>query len=66
MKISIEEAAQAIFSTINTNMADEISRISTRKGYDIRDFSLIACGGGGAMCGAFWADLLKLQKCHCT
>jgi N-methylhydantoinase A/oxoprolinase/acetone carboxylase beta subunit/N-methylhydantoinase B/oxoprolinase/acetone carboxylase alpha subunit len=62
MKMSIEEAAQSVFSTVNTNMADEISRISTRKGYDVRDFSLIACGGGGAMCGAFWGDLLGCKN----
>jgi N-methylhydantoinase A len=43
-------------------MADEITRISTRKGYDIRDFSLVACGGGGAMCGAFWAELLNCKN----
>jgi N-methylhydantoinase A len=33
LKISIEEAAQNIFSTVNSNMSDEISRISTGKGY---------------------------------
>ena len=62
MKISIDKAAQAIFNTVNSNMADEITRISTRMGYDIRDFSLIACGGGGAMCGAFWAELLNCKN----
>jgi N-methylhydantoinase A len=43
-------------------MADEISRVSTRMGYDIRDFSLVACGGGGPMCGAFWAELLSCKN----
>ena len=62
MKTSVEEAARCIFETINNNMADEISRISTRKGYDIRDFSLVACGGGGAMCGAFWAEILSCKN----
>jgi N-methylhydantoinase A len=62
LNTSIEEAAQAIFFTINTNMADEISRITTRKGYDIRDFSLVACGGGGPMCGAFWAEILNCKN----
>ncbi len=62
MHVSIEEAAQAIFTTVNCSMADEIARISTRMGHDVRDFSLLACGGGGAMCGAFWADQLGIQK----
>jgi N-methylhydantoinase A len=43
-------------------MADEITRITTKMGYDIRDFSLLACGGGGAMCGAFWADILNCKN----
>jgi N-methylhydantoinase A len=62
MGLSIEKAAQAIFTTINATMADEITRITTKMGYDIRDFSLLACGGGGAMCGAFWLDILKCKK----
>lgn len=62
MGLSIEKAAQAIFTTINATMADEITRITTRMGYDIRDFSLVACGGGGAMCGAFWADILNCKS----
>jgi N-methylhydantoinase A len=62
MHVSIEDAAQAIFTTVNCSMADEIARISTRMGYDVRDFSLLACGGGGAMCGAFWAEQLGIQK----
>jgi len=62
MEISIEEAAHAIFTTVNAGMADEITRITTRMGYDIRDFSLVACGGGGAMCGAFWADAVNCKN----
>jgi len=62
LNTSIENAAQAIFTTINSNMADEITRISTKMGYDIRDFSLVTCGGGGGMCGAFWADLLNCKN----
>ena len=62
LKISVENAAQIMFQTVNTNMADDITEISTRKGYDIRDFSLVACGGGGALFGAFIADLLGIKK----
>lgn len=62
MGVTIEQAAQAIFSTVNTNMSNGISHITTRKGYDVRNFSLMACGGGGAMCGVFWADLLGCKK----
>jgi N-methylhydantoinase A len=62
LMVSTEEAAKAIFTTVNSNMADDITEISTRKGYDVRDFSLLACGGGGALCGAFIADHLEIRK----
>jgi N-methylhydantoinase A len=62
LKLSIEKASHAMFQTVNSNMADDITEISTRKGYDVRDFSLVACGGGGALFGAFIADLLGIKK----
>ena len=62
LKMSVEEAAQAIFNTVNSNMADAISEISTYQGHDVRDFSLLAIGGGGPMCGAFVGDLLGMKK----
>jgi N-methylhydantoinase A len=62
MNMTIEKAAQAILTTVNSEMADAITQISTRKGYDLRDFSLLAVGGGGPLCGAFLAELLGIQK----
>ena len=59
---TIEQAAQAMFDTVNSNMADAISEISTRKGYDVRDFNLLAIGGGGPLCGGFVADVLGMKK----
>lgn len=61
-KMSLEDAAQAMFITVNSNMADCIAEISTRKGYDVRDFSLLAAGGGGPLCGVFIADILGMRK----
>lgn len=61
--VSIEEAAQMIFTTVNHNMADGISVISTRKGYDIRDFNLLAVGGGGPLCGVSVANVLGMNRC---
>ena len=62
LKMSLEEAAQAVFTTVNSNMADAISEISTRKGYDVRDFSLLSMGGGGPLCGVFVANILGMKK----
>jgi len=61
MKMTIEQAAEAMFTTVNSNMADEITEISTRMGYDVRDFALLAIGGGGPLCGAFMADVLGMK-----
>lgn len=46
------EAAHAIFRTINSSMADTITEISTKRGYDPRDFVLIVGGGAGPVHGA--------------
>ena len=62
LKLNLEEAAQAMFYTVNSNMADAIAEISTRKGHDVRDFSLLAMGGGGPLCGVFIADILGMRK----
>lgn len=62
LRMNNEEAAQALFTTVNSNMADAISEISTRKGYDIRDFNLLSTGGGGPLCGVFVADNLGMKK----
>jgi N-methylhydantoinase A len=62
MNMTIEQAAEAMFATVNSNMADEITEISTRMGYDVRDFALLAIGGGGPLCGAFMADVLGMKE----
>ena len=62
LRLGIEETAEAVFATVSSGMADGVTEITTRRGYDIRDFSLLACGGGGALCGAFMAELLKTKN----
>ncbi len=62
LHMSIEAAAEAVFTTVSSGMADGITEITTRRGYDIRDFSLLACGGGGALCGAFMGELLNTKN----
>ena len=62
LHMSVEQAAQAIFTTVNSNMADGITEISTKKGYDVRDFSLLAIGGATPLSALFIADLLNIKK----
>ena len=62
LRMSVEQAAQAMFTTVNANMADGITEISTKKGYDVRDFSLLAIGGATPLSSMFIADLLNIKK----
>ena len=43
------EAARGIRHIVNTTMADAVRAASTRKGFDPRDFVLVAYGGAGPM-----------------
>lgn len=55
-----EEAALSILKVANANMADAIRLVSIRKGYDPRDFALVAFGGAGALHGAALARDLAI------
>jgi N-methylhydantoinase A len=47
--LSVLEAAEGILKIINVKMEEAIKAVSSQRGYDIRDFTLIAFGGGGPM-----------------
>jgi N-methylhydantoinase A len=61
LKMSIEASAEAMLATVCSNMADGISEISTRRGFDVREFALLAIGGGGGLCGVAIADILGVE-----
>ncbi|MDQ0394384.1 hydantoinase/oxoprolinase family protein [Labrys monachus] len=46
-----EAAADAIIRVANANMSDAVRLISISRGYDPRDFALVAFGGAGALHG---------------
>ena len=46
---SIEEAAQAILDIVNENMYGALRVVSVERGYDPRNFGLVAFGGAGPM-----------------
>ncbi len=54
--------AEAVFRTVNANMANKITEVSTKRGYDIRDTVMIAGGGGGPIHAGFIADALGIRK----
>jgi len=58
VQISPEEAANGIIRLVNANMINALKLVSVRRGYDPRDFILVASGGGGPMhSGALGAEL---------
>jgi len=61
-KVTVEEAAEGIIKLANENAANVIRLISVQKGYDPRDFVLIAHGGAGPMFAPFIAEELEINK----
>lgn len=60
--VSAVEAARGVVRIANANMTNALRLISTNKGYDPREFALIAFGGGGPMHAAALAEELKVAK----
>ena len=58
--LSVEEAAVSILKVANANMSDAVRLVSIRKGYDPRDFALVAFGGAGALHGAYLAQKIYI------
>jgi N-methylhydantoinase A len=56
--IDRSDVARGIIRIANNNMANALKLVSLNRGYDPRDFTLVAFGGGGAMhAAALGADL---------
>ncbi|MFV9511349.1 hydantoinase/oxoprolinase family protein [Tepidibacillus sp. LV47] len=60
--ISVEEAALGIIRIANSNMLNALKLVSVRKGYDPREFTLVAFGGGGPMHAPALAKELGVKK----
>jgi N-methylhydantoinase A len=58
--LGLEDAADAIIKVANANMADAVRLISIRRGYDPREFCLVAFGGAGPLHGAALARELAI------
>jgi len=62
LSIGRNEVARGIVRIANANMVNALRLVSTNKGYDPRDFALIAFGGGGAMHAIALAEELKVPR----
>jgi N-methylhydantoinase A len=60
--LSVEETAQGIISVATANMAKAIRVISVQRGYDPRDYALMAFGGGGPLHAARLARELDMSR----
>ncbi|RKZ12854.1 hydantoinase/oxoprolinase family protein [bacterium] len=58
--MSVIQAAQAIIDVSNATMADAVRLLSIARGYDPRDFALLAFGGAGALHGVDLARELSV------
>ncbi|MDX1483630.1 MAG: hydantoinase/oxoprolinase family protein [Alphaproteobacteria bacterium] len=47
--MSVTDAAEGVIRIINVKMEEAIKAISTMRGYDLRDFMLVAFGGAGPL-----------------
>ncbi|WP_339673631.1 hydantoinase/oxoprolinase family protein [Dasania marina] len=60
--VDAQAVARGVLQIANANMVNALKLISINKGYDPRDFSLMAFGGGGAMHAVELAAELNIPK----
>jgi N-methylhydantoinase A len=60
--MSIEEAAMGVIRLADANMINALKLVSVRRGYDPREFTLVAFGGGGSMHAAALARELRVRR----
>ncbi len=59
-KISLDEAAYGIIKIVNTNMSALLQSVTVKRGYDPREFALVAYGGAGPLHAAAIAQELGI------
>lgn len=62
LSMDVEDVALGIIRLANSNMLQALKLISVRKGYDPRDFTLVAYGGGGPLHATALAKELGMKK----
>ncbi|MBV0903177.1 hydantoinase/oxoprolinase family protein [Haloarcula salina] len=60
--VSVEEAAQGVLNVANANMERALRVVSVERGYDPRDFGLVAFGGAGPLHAATLAAELDIPR----
>jgi N-methylhydantoinase A len=60
--VDVADAARGVVRIANNNMLNALKLISVNRGYDPRDFTLVAFGGGGGMHAVALAAELGIRK----
>ncbi|MFC5589323.1 hydantoinase/oxoprolinase family protein [Sporosarcina soli] len=60
--LEVAEAANSILKVANANMCDALRLISVRRGYDPRDFALVAFGGASGLHSAYLAKEMDIPN----
>lgn len=60
LKMDASQTALVMYTTVNTVMANLITEVCTKKGHDVRDFTLVAGGGAGGIHAAAIAKQLSI------
>ncbi len=60
--VSADEAAEGIVRIANNNMVNALKLVSLNRGFDTRDFTLLAFGGGGGMHAVALGQELQVKK----
>lgn len=61
-RLSLEEFAAGVVRVVNASMEKAIRVVSIERGYDPREFSLVAFGGAGAMHACDLAQALRIPQ----
>ena len=60
--VDADQAAAGIIRIANNNMVNALKLVSLNRGFDTRDFTLLAFGGGGAMHAVALGQELQVKK----
>ena len=60
--VDVDQAAAGIIRIANNNMVNALKLVSLNRGFDTRDFTLLAFGGGGAMHAVALGQELQVKK----
>jgi N-methylhydantoinase A len=60
--LNLADAANGIIKVVNSNMVRAIRSVSVEKGYDVREFTIMAFGGAGPLHACEVAEQLEIKE----